>query len=99
MVCVDKCPNTTPPTYTDNVQQICTTLCTLGTFADPNSLTCVSNCSISNGIQYLADNSTRTCVQTCPKIQGTFADPFYTMSCAKSCPSPTFANTKTGLCS
>ena len=90
-VCVLYCPKTPSMTYADvYVTKRCVVTCPDIYYADSSILEggqCVINCA---GTFRFRENSTKSCVDTCPLAEVTFGDTVGDM-CVKTCPDGTFA--------
>lgn len=93
--CVFYCPKTPKMTFADvYVTKLCVLTCPDTYYADDSIVLggqCVINCA---GTYRFRENSTKSCVSTCPLVQGTFGDTIGDM-CVKTCPDGYFAQQDT----
>ena len=73
--------------------------CPDGYYADNATSMCVVplNCSIVGGVQYVADNKTKTCVPICPSDVHNFADMLKYL-CVAVCPPSYYGYNSTLVC-
>ena len=102
-LCVSNCGNSNQSAlWGDALSKTCKTTpfdCPSGYYADDTKHECVipTDCSIVGGVQYVADNKTKKCVNKCPSDVHNFAD-MNKMLCVAVCPTGYYGYNTTLKC-